>query len=124
MDTKLVWEVKEELKLNNDLKKVLSNIMVGEFYELYEAEDNGLKYIIIVADNGSYFKPGTDMAVNLLVEGKPMPVNHSGATFIEKYCVGNTYLSNVFCVFDEEEAQERIDYIKDKVLELATPKSE
>lgn len=123
MNTELLWEAKEELETSEDLNKVLSNIMVSEFYELYEATNNGLKYIIIVANNGAYFKPGADIAVNLLVEGKPMPINHSGATFAKKYCVGNTYLSNVFCVFSKEEVQERIIYIKEKALELAIAKA-
>lgn len=118
-NTKLVWEEKTEINLNESLNKVLSNNMVTEIYKIYEAKNNNLRYLIIIADNGPYFKTRGDIAVNFLVQGMPMPDNHIGYFLKEQYCKDDVYLSNVFCVFDEEEMKEKIEYIKNRAVELS-----
>lgn len=116
---KLKWQKRDMFTAKPDMAKIMKNMLIEEIYEVYESEMfEGLKYYIIVADNGWYFKHSTSIAVNLFIIGKPMPVSHIYAEFINEYSSGSTYMSHLFCIKDKGELTRKIRYIKRNAVSL------
>lgn len=113
------WTKINTIHFDENFSRLRDKILLNSLYEAYLAEYDGIKYYIIVSDNGGIFKPHANMAVNFIVQGKEMPHNHIHSFFRNDYSEKDIYLSNVFCVFDSQEKKERIEYIKLKAIELS-----